>query len=1119
MEYIPTPNLDIFTDDPFFSLSEFDLELQQQAQAAIQQPTQELWQDFDRYLPVDCQPFINNQSINTPINNTIQQPLSTKKYEPNISPPYDFDVTPIVPSQYKDIIKQEYPSPEQQTYIPSSPQQQQQQQQQQHSMLVSSIDTSSSSSSPSSPPQQQQQQQQINSTQPTETPISQSTSSMTPTNVADIIAKINWDSPVLSYSDPNKVPIQRLKPSINTQTPTLSTSSNITGGKQKKTAHNAIERRYRNNINDRITELKNAVPALLHAKPKDRHHSTNNNNNKRNRLNDDDDDDIGDDGEEYLDGVAVATKLNKATILRKATEYITHLKRTGDNMKRENDSLQHLLAQLPGGHEVLAHYQVQKIQREQMMQRQLMMERQLIKQEQQNRKKAASKRKRARKQHINDDEFDDGSLSSNSGDHPRTPSSDSSMTNSRVFMALFMAITFFSSSPLTTPAGSEQVNNHHHVSRTASEQMNGASMPTANESFNGYESINNHNINHSWLSIDDGWSLLRLVLFIACMIQLLLPYLKTWIFGRAFRVRRMVSHAKLRRQQRLHPTGKNKKLEFGNKSNSMSPGDEKCMQMYQLLVKLLLTEHDDTTVRISSKNTIGLLWSLMKEMTLFTARHVFGYDIACNNDEEEIDMDDDDEWDQQQLQKWSHVFKWIKLNECECLGGNPFISRLTLLYHSLRMLNLVDSLQEEFDDDDDQEGKQISSMRARAYATATIQVVLALPSTFLSSRIADYLWGLAMWDANEEDTWACLTEEDQQGSFISALSTKSPWVETLDVIHNQISTWTSLTTSTSKKTLGLSLSANAPALVPTAILSNLYLLDRLESDFRSLIDGMMMPISSVSKDPSTTMFFAYASSLSLNDDSRRVADWFSLVGAAVEALWRRDVERAEQSMMTLVQRVPRAMIAPGFSKKKTRQSELDTITKQQVIHMLAGATLLLKQDSQGIKELEIAESLRQKKIKKSLPTTNELEATHVEGRIMALAEFAVMLVGLEAWIFAWQQLLSPKDDIIQVDKVHPTVENTNKQIRSATQSLRRMVCRPALTGLETQNMIIDRLGRIGRFVEEQPIYDDLDNNDNDSAFERSDMEEDAHQDGNERWSEKDKMIRLTGKALAILHGN
>ncbi|CAO3592097.1 unnamed protein product [Absidia cylindrospora] len=1136
----------------------------------------------------------NNNNMNQSLFDTATT-TTNKKYDmAGFTPPNDFDVTPIVRSQWtsEDIIKQEYPSPDQYSYISSPPQQQQQQQQQHHhhhhqqqqqqqQQQPTPMISSMTSPQQAPPPPVLDSSPQLPQSQP---PPSSSSTTMAP-NVAEIIARINWDSPTLSHADPNKVPIQRLKPATDGSIPLPLSASDVTGlggngGKQKKTAHNAIERRYRNNINDRITELKNAVPALLHAKSKDKStlgQPQANAGGKRGRLqtNDDDDDDIGEDGEEYLDGVAVATKLNKATILRKATEYINHLKRTGDDMKRENDSLQHLLAQLPGGHEVLAHYQMQKVQREQMMQRQLMMERQLLKQEQLNRKKAASKRKRAKRQqqsshHPDEDYYDDGSLSSNSENHPRTPPSadNSGLANNRVFMALFMAISFFSSSPLTTPAGSEQVNNHHHMSRTASEQMNGASMPTANESYNSYDAMNKQG-DASWISIDDGWALLRLILFVACLAQLLFPYLKSWIFGHSFRVRRVVTSSKSRHHHLHHRRragNKNKKLDFGgNKTTpAMSPGDEKCMQMYQLLVKLLLADHDDTTVRLSSKSKIGLLSSLAKELIIFVTRHVFGYDIAPG--EQDDDLYDDDEWEQQKLHRWGHVFKWIKLNECECLGGNPFLTRLSMLYHSVRMLNLVDSLEEELENDyygggddgdsddghEEQQRKQLSSMRARAYATATLQVVLGIPYAFLAHRIADYLWGLAIWDANEEDTWACLTEDDQDDNLMAILSTKDAWLETLDVIRNQISTWTLVPTSFGgaagqQTSMGLSLSANAPALVPTAILSNMYLLDRLESDFRSLIDGMMMNNNQATGDLSTTtMFFAYASSLSLKDDSRRLADWFTLVGVAVEALWRRDVERAEQSMMTLVQRVPRAMIVPGYSKKKARQCELDAIAKQQVIHMLAGATLLLKQDTQGIKELEIAEHLRQRKNKRALTTSNELEATHVEGRVMALAEFAVMLVGLEAWVSTWRHQSLWESNIIHVDNnnnntvdgdshymntaaataqgrsaVITTAEETNEQVRLAALSLRRMVCRRALKGLKTQQIIIDRLSRVNHFVEEQPHdMDDEDEDDEaDSAYEHSDVDDDINGNLNPKHGlEQDKLMRRASKVMAILHG-
>ena len=74
-------------------------------------------------------------------------------------------------------------------------------------------------------------------------------------------------------------------------------------------SHNAIEKRYRANLNQKITALKDAVPSLrkLSATPV-----------------------------EELDGPSSAQKLNKATVLSKAIEYIQHLESRNQRLEEEN---------------------------------------------------------------------------------------------------------------------------------------------------------------------------------------------------------------------------------------------------------------------------------------------------------------------------------------------------------------------------------------------------------------------------------------------------------------------------------------------------------------------------------------------------------------------------------------------------------------------------------------------------------------------------------------------------------------------------------------------------------------------------------------------------------------
>lgn len=102
------------------------------------------------------------------------------------------------------------------------------------------------------------------------------------------------------------------------------TTSPANGRKQpKKTAHNMIEKRYRTNLNDKIAALRDSVPSLRVMAG-------------TSRMNEDDE-------EEDLEGLAPAHKLNKATVLAKATEYIRHLEKRNKRLQDENDQLKNRL--------------------------------------------------------------------------------------------------------------------------------------------------------------------------------------------------------------------------------------------------------------------------------------------------------------------------------------------------------------------------------------------------------------------------------------------------------------------------------------------------------------------------------------------------------------------------------------------------------------------------------------------------------------------------------------------------------------------------------------------------------------------------------------------------------
>lgn len=88
----------------------------------------------------------------------------------------------------------------------------------------------------------------------------------------------------------------------------------------KKTAHNMIEKRYRTNLNDKIAALRDSVPSLRVMSKNARG------------------EDAGADRED-LQGLTPAHKLNKATVLAKATEYIQHLEKRTRRLQEDNTAM------------------------------------------------------------------------------------------------------------------------------------------------------------------------------------------------------------------------------------------------------------------------------------------------------------------------------------------------------------------------------------------------------------------------------------------------------------------------------------------------------------------------------------------------------------------------------------------------------------------------------------------------------------------------------------------------------------------------------------------------------------------------------------------------------------
>ncbi|KPI43469.1 Sterol regulatory element-binding protein 1 [Cyphellophora attinorum] len=142
------------------------------------------------------------------------------------------------------------------------------------------------------------------------------------------------DDPVLIAARPLK---RKLSPNDNTG---IVRQREAPPPVAKKRPHNIIEKRYRANLNEKIAELRDSVPSLRSTK----------------KARGSKDASAGESDDEDLDGLTPSNKLNKASILTKAVEYIRHLEFRTKRLEDENRSLKERLETLDkviaqGGHD------------------------------------------------------------------------------------------------------------------------------------------------------------------------------------------------------------------------------------------------------------------------------------------------------------------------------------------------------------------------------------------------------------------------------------------------------------------------------------------------------------------------------------------------------------------------------------------------------------------------------------------------------------------------------------------------------------------------------------------------------------------------------------------------
>ena len=128
-----------------------------------------------------------------------------------------------------------------------------------------------------------------------------------------------------SSSEPSRSHLKRKSSDEQELVPTVGPAASQQKPASKKRPHNVIEKRYRANLNEKIAELRQSVPSLQSSVKGLKE---------------------CEDAEDDAEDPAGSTKLNKASVLTKAVEYIRHLELRNKRLDAENLALKQRLLRL-----------------------------------------------------------------------------------------------------------------------------------------------------------------------------------------------------------------------------------------------------------------------------------------------------------------------------------------------------------------------------------------------------------------------------------------------------------------------------------------------------------------------------------------------------------------------------------------------------------------------------------------------------------------------------------------------------------------------------------------------------------------------------------------------------